>query len=177
MMYYVVAHSPGLLVAMMMIDLSVAGSLNPFIRMDGYWLLVDLSGVPNPHQLALVIFKKACHAGVHRFMGRDADSLKLSRSDWAILMYGMFCVGFIGWLSIVLFQQTWSHIIPDYLRLWSRVIRLSGLRAWKSNGVWIVFDLGWDTLILFGVVLFSRRILSYTIQAASSISGYVRRSL
>ena len=39
------------------IDLSIALSLNPFLRMDGYWLLADLFGIWNLRALSLQILR------------------------------------------------------------------------------------------------------------------------
>ena len=49
---YVVTHDEALLVAVSLIDLEILHQMLPLGRLDGYWLLADLTGVPDFFSLA-----------------------------------------------------------------------------------------------------------------------------
>ena len=46
-------HSVVVEVAILLSSLEILGNLNPFIRLDGYWILADLLGVPNTKRAML----------------------------------------------------------------------------------------------------------------------------
>jgi putative peptide zinc metalloprotease protein len=44
---YAVTHAEFLLIVMALIDLEIVYQMLPFVRMDGYWILADLTGIPD----------------------------------------------------------------------------------------------------------------------------------
>jgi putative peptide zinc metalloprotease protein len=44
---YAVTHAEFLLIVMALIDLEILYQMLPFVRMDGYWILADLTGIPD----------------------------------------------------------------------------------------------------------------------------------
>ncbi len=49
---FLVTHNPTFLCAILMTDILILGNLDPLMKLDGYWLLSDLTGVPNLHTRA-----------------------------------------------------------------------------------------------------------------------------
>jgi putative peptide zinc metalloprotease protein len=45
---YALAPHPALLLVVILIDIDVVRQFMPFVRLDGYWVLADLTGVPDP---------------------------------------------------------------------------------------------------------------------------------
>lgn len=44
---YAITHAEFLLIVMALIDLEIIYQMLPFVRMDGYWILADLTGIPD----------------------------------------------------------------------------------------------------------------------------------
>ena len=44
---YALTHAEFLLIVMALIDLEIVYQMLPFVRMDGYWILADLTGIPD----------------------------------------------------------------------------------------------------------------------------------
>jgi putative peptide zinc metalloprotease protein len=45
--FYALTHAEFLLIVMALIDLEIIYQMLPFVRMDGYWILADLTGIPD----------------------------------------------------------------------------------------------------------------------------------
>lgn len=111
--------------ATILIHLSILMSLNPLLRYDGYWILSDLTGIPNAHSKAILFLKT-----------RSKELLGFKREDimtYALppkteFLFKIYCIFYLG-LSSVFFGLgllMFSYFVRDYHILMSM---LFGLKA------------------------------------------------
>jgi putative peptide zinc metalloprotease protein len=86
---WLVNHDLGLARAVVLIDLSLIANLNPLLRWDGYWVLVDLTGQTNLRQRSL--------AHVRASADGRADGVPPLVGVYAWLSVAYF-VGFAAWI-------------------------------------------------------------------------------
>ena len=79
------------LLAIMVIDLILVGNLEPFMKLDGYWLLSDLTGVPNLHARTGEAAKRLWGWLLWRLGRRPVAPAMTAFSQWS------------GWVRVVLF--------------------------------------------------------------------------
>jgi putative peptide zinc metalloprotease protein len=79
------------LLAIMVIDLILIGNLEPFMKLDGYWLLSDLTGVPNLHARTGEAAKRMWGWLLWRLGRRSVAPATTAFSQWA------------GWVRVVIF--------------------------------------------------------------------------
>ncbi len=95
--WYAVTHSGNAARAVLVMDLSLLANLNPFLRMDGYWLAADLSGTRELRRRAITLA-----LGLFGGRGRDREGAAPSRFliayTWLSLIY---FTGFGLWLALV----------------------------------------------------------------------------
>jgi putative peptide zinc metalloprotease protein len=93
--WYAATHSGVAARAVLIMDLSLLANLNPFLRMDGYWLAADLSNTRELRRrtitLALGLFGRRAREG-------EAPSRFLIAYTWLSLIY---FAGFGVWLALV----------------------------------------------------------------------------
>lgn len=84
-------QDPTYLLAIMVIDLILIGNLEPFMKLDGYWLLSDLTGVPNLHARTGEAAKRMWGWLLWRLGRRSVAPATTAFSQWA------------GWVRVVIF--------------------------------------------------------------------------
>jgi putative peptide zinc metalloprotease protein len=93
--WYALTHSGIAARSVLLIDLSLLANLNPFLRMDGYWLAADLSNTRELRRraitLALGLFGRRARDG-------EAPSRFLIAYTWLSLIY---FAAFAVWLALV----------------------------------------------------------------------------
>jgi putative peptide zinc metalloprotease protein len=155
-----------------LVTLSLSFSLNPFLRMDGYWFLADAFGIRNLrfHSLQLL---KYC---VWYLLGKR-PALPASLSNWTrrtkcvLGAYTLFSTAFFAVLITRMACQALFVLLPQYPNLVMTIIRrIVGQPAdivAVSSGV---VEICWKTMILVGCALFGWRLVQ-------SIHLYLRRNL
>lgn len=119
--YAQTGHAAWLLAALSS-SASMLWNLNPFLRMDGYWLASDLLGIANLRESA----SRSISRLIDRWRGRPlrpgATHLS-SKMTTVLLIYALISsVFFIGLISVaaVHFGHAAMQVLPAYaLRLWS----------------------------------------------------------
>jgi putative peptide zinc metalloprotease protein len=111
-------HIPALAFSFLFVDLQIAGALNPFLRMDGYWLVSDLFGIADLRRECKMVFEK----GLWRVLGKeDGSQTQLShlsrRNRIFLASYIGAAIAFSGYLYQVLFVQIAFGILPAYPKL------------------------------------------------------------
>lgn len=84
-------QDPTYLLAIMVIDMILIGNLEPFMKLDGYWLLSDLTGVPNLHARTGEAAKRLWGWLLWRLGRRTVAPAVTAFSQWA------------GWVRVVIF--------------------------------------------------------------------------
>jgi putative peptide zinc metalloprotease protein len=158
--------------ATLLVDLSIAYSFNPFLRMDGYWLLVDALGIWNLQPQSVLTLKN--FLGPNRYGREDAlGTVKTEGKKIRLAFLAYVVLGLCFWLclSAVLVHRLVRlnfAAYPDQLRV------LVGLIGASKAGIAAIFlaivKLGWAILILICAVGFGWRVIrsSYSLIARLS---------
>ncbi len=81
-------------------------NLNPVFRLDGYWLLSDLCGVPSLERLRRNLVKRVSSSGLGQ---RDANVRRkdLKYPTWlvaVVVVYSVVCILFFGRMALVIYR-------------------------------------------------------------------------
>jgi putative peptide zinc metalloprotease protein len=161
-------------------NLAIAGALNPFFRMDGYWLMSDLLGVPNlawqrsevARRLVLRLFAR----------GRKPQPLPLGPGGVALLTgYSLVGTTFFVLTFGFAMQRLALGIGVGYPALvadaW-RTVATGPFHALAAGSA--LLSVLWRGLVLFGVAkftwLFCKRVLGGLLSLARSVGGAWRES-
>lgn len=140
------------LFAFVFIDLSIATTFNPFLRMDGYWLMSDLFGIVNLRKQQLVWLQ-----GIGSSLfggGAPAVQNNLSRkAKWALGIYTVLGTLFLAYILTVIFKFVILNIAGAYPALLQEFWHeLRGGMTVLEILKWF-FEIFWRTLMLFGAAV------------------------
>jgi putative peptide zinc metalloprotease protein len=111
-----------LLVAALSGAMSILWNMNPFLRMDGYWLASDLLGVANLRATAQSCLARAWRRQRYRRSERK-PALFGPRTAATLLAYGILSSVFFTWMIVAAanhFGDAAIYSLPGYVkRLWS----------------------------------------------------------
>jgi putative peptide zinc metalloprotease protein len=119
------------LMAILSLDLMIISNLEPFLKLDGYWLLSDLTGVPNLHTRTGDEAKRAWSWLLWR-LGRRAEAPPASpfgqwtpRVRWVI--FGYIGLSMLLWPIVVLAMlPLMIEVISLYPGLWREAFTVLG---------------------------------------------------
>ncbi|MGB0132724.1 hypothetical protein [Dokdonella sp.] len=118
--------------------ISIVWNMNPFLRMDGYWLASDLLGVANLRATAQSSLVRVWHRLRHR-RNEGEPALFGPRTAAALLVYGILSSVFFAWMIVAAanhFGTAAIDSLPGYAR-----------RLWSSD--WSQMDVA-DVAVLVG---------------------------
>jgi putative peptide zinc metalloprotease protein len=143
--------------AILLIYLSIMMSLNPLLRYDGYWILSDLTGIPNAHSKAVLLLKTKI---MRLFKSKNDSKITLALPPRTELLFKIYCGFYLGLTSILfgLGLLMFSYFFRDYHILLSMIYGLktavleADIQGFLRNfaGLSIVFIIG-CYLSIFGV--------------------------
>ncbi|HET6762493.1 MAG TPA: hypothetical protein VFH27_02450 [Longimicrobiaceae bacterium] len=155
-------------------DLAIAGSLNPFFRMDGYWLLSDALGVTQLHAAGTEVLRR----GALRLFGRRS-SAPLPLSVPAIVIVGLYSgsgIAFFGTAFSFAIRRLVIGIAvgyPEMLRaLWATFALPFHPLAFGAALVEVL----WRTLVLVGTLKFTWMFVSRLLGWLASLGRLLRRA-
>lgn len=130
-------------------DMQLASNFNPFLRMDGYWLMSDLFGIVNlRHQQAIWLQNLAAKA-----LGNRSTSVRSNLTPKARVALGIYTLlgaGFVVYLFITIFVVVvwtvlWEYpsVVLGYWRDWQ-----AGMSGLEFLNAWL--EIGWRTMMLIG---------------------------
>ena len=91
---YAATRAEFLLLVMALIDLEIVYQMLPFVRMDGYWILADLTGIPD--------FFSQMGGFIRGILGRDdADVPELK--PWAKVVFALYTIIVVPLIAFLLF--------------------------------------------------------------------------
>lgn len=152
-------------------DLAIASSLNPFFKMDGYWLMSDLLGIPNLHARTAALPRWA----FLRLFGRGKvrpEPLPFSRGAMTVLAaYSGVGVFFFVFAFQFVFQKLMLAVATTYpaaLRgAWAALSEPFQLLALGAA----LLSVAWRTLVLIGTVKFA---YNFVVRVSSMVLGLAR---
>jgi putative peptide zinc metalloprotease protein len=134
------------------IDLSIALSLNPFLRMDGYWLAADLFGVWNlralsvrtlRHFWAFLLRKPRSARNPLAALGGATASM--------VCVYSTLSVAFFVWLTAAMGYQVLFVLGPAYPGM---VANAAHTVAAHPPGIAAILEVGWKSMLFIGCCMF-----------------------
>lgn len=159
-------HSHLLVYCFFFADLQIAMALNPFLRMDGYWLVSDLFGIADLNRRIVLWLEywfyrllRISKAMAHPFSDLAVQSRRF------LYVYVASVMAFVLLLAKILLVQVVFELIPAYPKL---LVKFWSLLTATHLNVWATFDLGsgllWKGLVIYG---FLRLIYNTLIKIAS----------
>jgi putative peptide zinc metalloprotease protein len=147
--------SPVLLVVSKSAILSTVLNLNPFFRFDGYWLLTDITGIPNIRRAAADFWNFMFRMIKNRAAARTPPQL-LRVAPQLQVFFGVYCVAsalFFANITIHLFRMLPPRLlrVPDVgTQMWHVVAsHPMSFSAGKAVFVFVLFLLGLSQTVLF----------------------------
>jgi len=141
-------------------DLIMFRTMNPFLRMDGYWLVADLFGIFNLREQSTKLIQ---HFVLKLFGSARATQTPLQklqpRTRVALAVYSLLSVTFFFYISAIMIRVLIVYMVPTYptrlLAVWEatqaqpfNLLRLLSL----------IFEVLWRTAVLCGLSIFVYRI-------------------
>lgn len=120
-------NDPTYLMLIVVMDLVILGNLEPFIKLDGYWLLSDLTGVPNLHARTGEAAKQLWAWVLWRLGRRNAASAPSGFSQWSgwvrVVIFSYIALSFVLWpIIIVAMVPMLIDAVMTYPALWQAAI-------------------------------------------------------
>jgi putative peptide zinc metalloprotease protein len=140
------------LFAFVFIDLNIIMTLNPFLRMDGYWLMSDLFGIVNLRKQQSAWLEEI----VSKLFGGQARSTRSTlstRAKWALAVYSVTGALFLIYLFTIIVRFVILNVASAYpallLEFWHDA--LAGMTALELLGGFL--EIFWRTLMLVGAAI------------------------
>ncbi len=158
---YFINGSPVPIYFFLFTDLIMFRTMNPFLRMDGYWLVADLFGIFNLREQSTKLIK---HYFLNLFGLNDAVRTPLQNlkpgARVALAIYSVLSTVFFFYLCEIMIRFSIVYLVPTYstplIALW-QVIQHWPLDVGKLFS--LVFEILWRTAVLAGLSLFAYRML------------------
>jgi len=152
----------------------MAFTINPVFKLDGYWLLVDLSGLRNLHQRMVDVLAYP----YRRLRGLPAPLPTLTRRRWAVMvLYILFSFAFYVlafFLVFIILHGTYMGL-PQVMGQAEQ----AASAAWSEGQTWeatkalgpVVRQLLWPVLVLFLLARGAWRLLVWTFNRKSQATS------
>lgn len=158
---FLINGSTTLLYTFLFNDLIMARTMNPFLRMDGYWLVADLFGIFNLREQSTKLIK---HYVLKLFKSSRTEIIlphTLNRkARVALAVYSVLCTTFFFYLCAIMIRLSVVYLIPTYptrlLAVW-QVAQGRPLNLIKLFS--LIFEVLWRTAVLCGLSLFAYRLV------------------
>jgi putative peptide zinc metalloprotease protein len=158
---FLINPSPVFIYFFLFSDLIMFRTMNPFLRMDGYWLVADLFGIFNLREQSTNLIK---HYVFRLFRSARAGRAPLQslepRARVALAVYSVFSATFFSYLCMIMIRLSIVYLIPTYptrlVAVWETIqARPFDLIKLLS----LVFEVLWRTLVLCGLSIFAYRLV------------------
>lgn len=149
---YLGTKHPIFLFGFIFVDLSIANTFNPFLRMDGYWLVSDLFGIVNLRKQQEVWWQDLAGRLAHR-KGYVPRSTLSRRARWVLGAYTIAGTLFIAFVLKTMFQLVALSVLrnlPDFIE---ETIRHVSSTPTLASVVRAVLEMGWRVLLVIGTVM------------------------
>jgi putative peptide zinc metalloprotease protein len=143
-------------------DVGIAHSLNPFLRMDGYWLLSDLFGIVNLHSHMGKLLRVGLGRLAAPFVPVRVPAWTLARRPtWILAVYTVFSLGFFVYVYLMLARFVVASLARSFPMMLSRLYSLITAGAPDLLAIGgATFEVLWRAVMLFGVGFFLYRLMT-----------------
>jgi putative peptide zinc metalloprotease protein len=170
-------HAPVWSYTVSLITLTLSFSLNPFLRMDGYWFVADAFGIRNLRVQSALLIQYSLRRVAGRAQKVPACFSVLTQPMKCMLgAYTLLSTGFFAFLITKVGRQVLCVLVPEYPHLvrvtaWQIVSHPTDVLGACSG----VVEICWKTMILVGCALSGWRIIQGTYSyMADPLRGIVR---
>ena len=148
------------LFAFFFLELAIMKNLNPFLRMDGYWVMSDLFGIANLRRESLALLSTASTrlTGIPKQPSRPSTTLSKTavRALGAYLVLGTFFFVALTWFLV-------GHFVLELFRgygdwLYRFLVSLDGPGTSASTIAQAGIEVLWRTVALIGLSFFLFRL-------------------
>jgi putative peptide zinc metalloprotease protein len=167
--------SPILIYFFLFTDLIMFRTMNPFLRMDGYWLVADLFGIFNLRGQSTKLIKHYFLKlfGLNRTDRGPLHALKPG-AQVALAVYTVLSTVFFFYLCAIMIRISVLYLIPTYptrlLAIWQVA------QQWPPDVIKLlslVFEVLWRTAVLVGLSIFAFRL----VQGAWGVLKFVAQTI
>lgn len=158
---FFVTGSPILIYFFLFNDLIMFRTMNPFLRMDGYWLVADLFGIYNLREQSTKLIKyyvlKLFNSGR---AGETPLQILPRRTRVTLAVYSVLSVTFFFYISAIMIRLLIVYLVPTYptrlLAVW-QATQASPFSLLKLLS--LIFEVLWRTAVLCGLSIFAYRLV------------------
>jgi putative peptide zinc metalloprotease protein len=142
-------------------DLIMFRTMNPFLRMDGYWLVADLFGIFNLREQSTKLIKHYFLKlfGLNRAVRAPLHTLKPG-ARVALAVYSVLSTVFFFYLCTIMIRISIFYLLPEYptrlMAVWQVV------QHWPPDVIKLlnlVFEILFRTAVLVGLSLFAYQLV------------------
>ena len=135
--------------------------MNPFLRMDGYWLVADLFGIYNLREQSTKLIR---YYVLKLFGSKAAGQTPLqtlpSQTRVALAVYSVLSVTFFFYISVIIVRMLVVYLVPTYptrlVAVW-QATQASPFDFLKLLS--LIFEVLWRTAVLLGLSIFAYRLV------------------
>lgn len=146
---YLATDNPIFLFGFIFVDLSIANTFNPFLRMDGYWLVSDLFGIVNLRKQQEIWWQDLIERLLHPRTHTSRSTLKPTAKR-VLAVYTILGTLFIAYVMKTMFVVVVLSVLTNLPQFahdtWSK---LASDATW-SNVLHAVAETGWRILVILG---------------------------
>ena len=158
---FLINPSPVFIYFFLFSDLIMFRTMNPFLRMDGYWLVADLFGIFNLREQSTNLIK---HYVFRLFRSARAGRAPLQTlkpgARVALAVYSVLSATFFFYLCTIMIRLSIVYLIPTYptrlVAIWE-TIQARPFELIKLLS--LIFEVLWRTLVLCGLSIFAYRLV------------------
>lgn len=125
---YLLTQDPTYISVILMTDILILTNFEPFMKLDGYWLLSDITGIPNLHKRTGEFMKDGLARILWRLRLRGEHQPRSEFNRWSPIvrkvMYGYTIVSICVWpLILAALLPTIYLAAKSYPALWLRAVQ------------------------------------------------------
>ena len=151
---YAVTRAEFLLIVMGLIDLEIIYQMLPFVRMDGYWILADLTGIPD--------FFSQMGAFVRSIFGKREGEIA-DLKPWAKTVFILYTIIVIPVIALLVFFaiKTFPAVFATALDSGSKLAGTAG--EGLSKGDWVAVAASVVQILILGLQVLGLGVVVFTV--------------
>jgi putative peptide zinc metalloprotease protein len=139
-------------------------TMNPFLRMDGYWLVADLFGIYNLRQQSMRLIKHYVFTlfGLNQTERAPLPTLT-RRARVTLAIYSVLSTVFFFYICVIMIRFSIVYLLPTYPTRLMAVWQVTQQRPFDVLQFFIlVFEVLFRTAVLVGLLVFAYRLVQGT---------------
>jgi putative peptide zinc metalloprotease protein len=151
---YAITHAEFLLIVMALIDLEIVYQMLPFVRMDGYWILADLTGIPD--------FFSQMGAFVRSIFGKREGEIA-DLKPWAKTIFILYMIIVIPVIAALVFFaiKTFPAVFATALDSGSKLAGTAG--EGLAHGDWVAVAAAVVQILILGLQVLGLGVVVFTV--------------